>query len=161
MKKIVVLLLAILLMLGGCKKDNEVEPVKETNTIDYTFKYEGKSYELGGTFDSIDYDEPLDYTEIASCAFEGLDKTYKYEHFELTTYPIDGVDKLSIIYFTDDEVKTNEGVGIADSFEDMTKAYGTDYVNEENMYSYKDGKKSINFIVENDFITSVEYDYEV
>ena len=157
MKKIIILLFAILLTLTGCKKVEEAVQLK----IDFDFTYDGYTYKLGEKFNVDDYEEPESYSEIASCAFEGLDKTYTYEHFELTTYPVDGEERLYVIYFLDDEARTNEGIAIADSYEDMISSYGESYVKEENKYTYTIGKKSITFIVENDFITSIEYDYEV
>ena len=161
MKKCIIILFAVVLILSGCKNKKEAEIVNEVKKIDYVFKYDGKSYNLGEKFNINDYDEPSEYSEVASCAFEGLDKTYKYDHFELTTYPVNGEDKLYIVYFLDDEIKTNEGIKISDSFEDMINAYGNDYYQEVNLYSYIDGKRSIDFIVQNDVITSISYTYAV
>ena len=165
MKKYFALLLIVLLMLGGCFKKTETptedKPASGTKEVDYDFKYDGKVYKLGEPFNKEDYGEPLEYSEVASCAFEGLDKTYKYEHFELTTYPVNGVDTLYAIYFLDDEVETNEGLKISDTFEDMINTYGNDFSQEVNLYTYEQGKKNINILVPNDFVTSIEYRYSL
>ena len=165
MKKYLALLLIAVLLLGGCVKKGEEKPNDNTEnqvkTIDFNFKYEGKTYNLGEVFDSKNYAEPVEYSEVPSCAFEGIDKTYKYDHFEVTTYPVDGEEKLYIIYFLDDEVSTNEGLKISDTFEDMINTYGNDFYREVNLYTYSEGKKNINIIVQNDFVTSIEYSYSV
>ena len=165
MKKYLAMLLIALLILGGCAKKDENKPNDNTGTqvkkTDFDFKYAGKTYTLGEVFNSNDYDQPLDYSEVPSCAFEGIDKTYKYEHFEVTTYPVDGEEKLYLIYFLDDEVTTNEGLKISDTYEDMINIYGNDYYREVNLYTYSEGKKNINIIVQNDFVTSIEYSYSV
>ena len=43
----------------------------------------------------------------------------------------------------------------------MTKTYGEDFKKEDNLYTYTKGKTNLKFIIENDFITSIEYTYDV
>ena len=45
--------------------------------------------------------DPQSYFEAASCAFEGLDKTYTYSGFTITTRPEDA-DLVTSILLTDD-----------------------------------------------------------
>ncbi len=41
--------------------------------------------------------EPQSYFEAASCAFEGLDKTYTYDAVEIITYPDGDLDRISYV----------------------------------------------------------------
>ena len=46
--------------------------------------------------------EPKTYTEEASCAFTGLDKTYFYGSFYVQTYPVGDKDYIYSVWFADD-----------------------------------------------------------
>ncbi len=160
MKNISKLLLTIMiaiLLTTGCGKKEKEENVKNTA---YTFVYEDKEFILGDVFTEDKYGKAIDYSEVASCAFEGLDKTYTYEHFVVTTYPSGNTDKIMSIYFNDSEISTTEGIKIGDSINDLTTKYGNEYEEEDNLYTYTLGKTHIKFIHENDIITSIEYTYD-
>ena len=100
--------------------------------------------------------EPASYFEAASCAFEGLDKIYTYNSFEIDTYPLQNQDLVSAIILKDDSVTTAEGICIGDSLEKLQEAYG-DGAQENGMLVYeKDGMK-LCFILQDDNIISIEY----
>ena len=126
MKKscLIILLFLCLFTITACKNNNK----------EFIFKYQNKEYLLGEVFTKEKYGEPLTYSEVPSCAFDGIDKTYTYSHYEITTYPVDGKDKVYVIYFLDDEITTTEGVKISDSLDDMLEKYGKDYQKEGNLY---------------------------
>lgn len=88
---------------------------------------------------------------------EGLDRIYKYENYEITTYERDGKERIQSIYLLNDMVKTEEDVKITDSYNKMIEKYSDNYVREENMYKYIQGKTALKFIIENNIITSIEY----
>ncbi len=88
---------------------------------------------------------------------EGLDRIYKYENYEITTYERDGKERIQSIYLLNDMVKTEEDVKITDSYNKMIEKYSDNYVREENMYTYIQGKTALKFIIENNIITSIEY----
>lgn len=100
--------------------------------------------------------EPASYFEAASCAFEGLDKIYTYNGFEIDTYPAQDTDLVSAVILKDDSVTTAEGICIGDSLEKLLAAYGEG--NRENgMLVYeKDGMK-LCFILQDDSVISIEY----
>ena len=52
----------------------------------YAFNYNGKEIKLGAEFSREEFGQELGYSEVPSCAFEGVDKTYTYEDYEITTY---------------------------------------------------------------------------
>ena len=97
------------------------------------------------------------YYEAASCAFEGLDKMYFYEHFEIDTYPNGDEDFVSCIFLSDDMAMTKEGVYIGMSYDDMENAYGSEFVQDGTKYSYEKGGMVLEFVVENELIRSIAY----
>lgn len=158
MKKIIITFMLVLSVatLSGCGKKEE----NILNDTSYTFTDGNKVFKLGEVFATSTYGEPLNYSEVPSCAFAGIDKTYTYEHYEITTYPDGDVDRIYSVYFLDEEVKTDKGIKILDSLEDLTKAYGESYEKTDNLYTYTQDKTHLNFIVENDTIVSIEYTYD-
>ena len=100
--------------------------------------------------------EPVSYFEAASCAFEGLDKIYTYNSFEIDTYPSQDKDLVSAVILKDDSIATAEGVCIGDSLEKLQEVYG-EAAQENGMLIYaKDGMK-LCFIIQDDSIISIEY----
>lgn len=126
----------------------------------------GYVYEQSGVTIGVDMDmaelvaalgEPDSYFEAASCAFEGLDKTYTYGSVEIMTYEMNQKDYVSSIYFKDDMVSTKEGVSLFMTKADMIKAYGEKEPDELGMYVYeKDGMK-LQFLLSGEEIISIEY----
>ena len=97
------------------------------------------------------------YTEEASCAFDGLDKTYDYGSFYIQTYPMQNVDLISSIWFKDDSVSTPEGISIGSSIEDVNRIYGEEYYNGLNAYILKIGNNQMNILINNGVVESVQY----
>ncbi len=150
--KLIIVFISCFILLTGCTNNNNKT---------FTFSYNNKEYYLGEVFTKEKYGEPLKYSEVSSCAFNGIDKTYTYSHYEVTTYPVDGQDKVYVIYFLDDEISTTEGVKISDTIDDMISKYGKNYKKEGNLYSYQLEKTILKFIIENNYITSIEYNHEL
>lgn len=96
------------------------------------------------------------YFEAASCAFEGLDKTYMYGHVEVDTYPQGEEDFISSIYFLDDLAVTNEGVRVGSTKDEMEAAYGTDYSVVGTECIYAKGNSELRIIVEGDKVSSIQ-----
>ncbi len=163
MKKIIpiLLLITIVFLTASCgnketKDDNNEKNMPEST---YSLKTDERTIDLNTEFTKDTYGEPLDYSETASCAFEGLDKTYTYEQYEITTYPKDDKEYIYSILLLDPNVKTTEGVAIDDSKDKMIEVYGEDYQEEEGNYTYTKGKTSIVFVIQDDKIISIEYLY--
>lgn len=104
-----------------------------------------------------DLGEAQSYFEAESCAFEGLDKTYTYPGFVITTRPDGENDYVNSIRLTDDSVTTAEGVYIGSSEDDVKAAYGEDGGADQGMLSYTAGGVSLNFILEEGTVISIEY----
>ena len=101
--------------------------------------------------------EPENYFEAASCAFDGLDKTYTYSGMEIITYPDEDVDYISSIRLLDNSVSTPEGITIGSSQEDVVAAYGTEFSESGTQYSYEDGDTLLNILFQDGVAVSVEY----
>lgn len=100
--------------------------------------------------------EPQSYFEAASCAFEGLDKTYTYGGFQVLTRPDGDKDYVNSILLTDDSVTTPEGLYIGASKEDVTAVYGEgESLGSGIMYTKEN--VTLSFILENDAVISIEY----
>lgn len=141
-----------------------VEPTVAPDTLHDSFVFPASN----GTEEfavSIDQDmaevlaalgEAQSYFEAASCAFEGLDKTYTYPGFQIITRPEGDKDYVNSILLTDDSVTTQEGIYIGGSKDDITAAYGA---GEEtgSAIMYTKGNVTLSFILEGDKIISIEY----
>ena len=102
--------------------------------------------------------EPKSYTEEASCAFEGLDKTYYYGSFYLQTYPMEDVDYVYSMWLVDDSVSTPEGIYIGAPEAQVESAYGADSYNGTNAYIVTKGDSKLTVIIENGVVSSIQYD---
>lgn len=102
--------------------------------------------------------EPKSYTEEPSCAFEGMDKTYYYGSFYLSTYPLEGKDYVYRIWLADDSVATAEGIRIGSEQVDAEKAYGANCFNGSNAFVSTKGNTRLTVIVADGAVTSILYE---
>ena len=101
--------------------------------------------------------EPQSYFEAESCAFNGLDKTYTYAGFVITTYPEGDQDFINSIRLTDDSAATREGAYIGCTAGQVRTIYGDPEGDLISALSYTNGDTVLNFILENDVVISIEY----
>ncbi len=102
--------------------------------------------------------EPKGYTEQASCAFDGLDKTYFFGSFYLQTYPNAGSDYIYGLWLVDDTVTTTEGIYIGSSRQAVENAYGADTFDGANSFTVTKGASVLTIIMENGVVSSIQYD---
>ena len=102
--------------------------------------------------------EPGKYFEAASCAFEGLDKYYTYEHFEIDTYPDGDKDYISAIVLIDDLVSTPEGITLGSTRDDVTAAYGENYTMNGSSFIYTKGTTHLTFVFQGNEVKNISYD---
>lgn len=159
MKKFWIVLMVAVIAVTGCGNNNSVSKEDETKEVSgYTFSFNGTDLNMNQKVsDVVDKLGKYEYFEAKSCAFEGLDKTYTYSDFVLYTYPIDGVDYLSGISLKSDLVETKEGVCIGQTKENIESAYGKDGKESEGSITYTDGKSQLQFVLEDNVITGIEY----
>jgi len=126
----------------------------------YTFELNGAEIKPGMTQDDLlaAVGETNNVFEAPSCAGQGTDYTYTYGSVEVSTVPDEnGVNAVSLIVLKDDLVKTPEGVSLFMTMDDMTAAYGDGYTSSGSTYTYQKGNVKLQFIIENDEITSIQY----
>lgn len=156
---VLIIVVTIGMMLVNNKKDNG-EPEGKKETV-FKFVYKGVDITPGKEFSKDSIDETAGFTELQSCAFEGLDKVYTYESVEITTSEMKGKETIYCVYFLDDTLQTTEGIKMLDEKSKMIEVYGENYEETLNRHAYKTGKVELIFIIENDIITSIEYMYVV
>ena len=184
MKKILILLLALTMVFAlvacGGNNTNPTNPTNPTtgnneqqptgsndpteggNTDanqEYSFTYKGTVITLHADFAPIlaALGEPINYTESASCAFEGLDKTYYYGNLYIDTYPDGDKDRVYDFWFADDSLVTAEGLYIGSSQADVEAIYGTAGYNGVNAYIMSKGTGTLTIILDDGVVTSIQY----
>ena len=102
--------------------------------------------------------EPVSYTEEASCAFSGLDKTYYYGGFYLQTYPMGDSDYVFSLWLVDDSSTTPEGIYIGATQAEVEAAYGTEGFNGSNAYVMTGTTSTLTIILTDGVVSSIQYD---
>lgn len=170
MRRILILALALLLALplAACG-DSSANPTGSSSGApapsagsEYVFTYRDCPLPMNAEFGPLRsfLGEPDSYFEAASCAFDGLDKTFTYPGLEIITYPDedkDNVDYISSVRLLDSTVSTPEGITIGSTAAEVTAAYGGDYTAFGTQYSYENGDATLNFLFDGDAVISVEY----
>lgn len=169
MKKLAILLILIMVILTACGGNdqspdnaNDVKDNTSQNTSEadgFKFKYNGVTVPMNVDAKPVidNLGESMDYFEAASCAFQGLDKIYYYSGFELSTYPQGEKDFISAVNLLDDTVATEEGIYLGSSMDDVIDAYGEDYSQENDFYTYTMDDSQLTFVIENDVVIGITY----
>ena len=157
MKRISIFLLAavILFRMTGCGS-TDIDPQEEN----FSFTYNGTGITLGAEAAPIinALGEPRSYTEEPSCAFDGMDKTYYYGSFYLSTYSVDGKDYVYSIWFADDSVVTNAGIRIGTTKSQVEAICGADCFNGTNTYTQTQGNSRLAILMEDGIVSSIQYE---
>lgn len=169
-KKLFALLLvaAMVLSLTACGGENNTQnddpPVSEPEIVDnetplYYFEVNGKRVDVNEdmALALADLGEPLSYFEAESCAFDGLDKTYTYSGFVITTRPEGEKDYIQSILLTDDSVTTAKGIYIGSTREEVIASYGETDDTLPTLLSYTGAGTTLNFVFDGDTVISIEY----
>lgn len=156
MQEILRLLLAVLVLLTGCGKTEEALPPE----IGFRFTWQDTQIVMNTDAAEIleALGEPVSYTEEASCAFDGMDKTYYFGSFYMTTYPENGKDYVYSLWFADDSVATEEGIRIGDSQEAVERVYDRECFNGDNAYILEKGESRLTIILTDGVVSSVLYE---
>lgn len=126
----------------------------------YVFDYNGTEIVMNANATEIlaALGDPVSYTEEASCAFEGLDKTYYYGSFYLQTYPMGDEDFVYCVWLVDDSVTTPEGIYIGASQAEVENIYGAEGYNGSNAYIMTCGDSKLTVILKDGVVNSIQYD---
>lgn len=157
MKRMYGVLLALVLLLSctGC-----AAPQPEAEDEIFSFCYQNIRITPGEEAAPIlaALGEPKGYTESASCAFDGLDKTYDYGSFCLTTYPLDGKDYVYLIWLVDDSVSTEDGIRLGDSQAEVEALCGGDCFQGGSAYIRTLGNSRCRILLTDGQVSSIQYE---
>ena len=153
-----VLVLAVALCSCGSGNTTPSNSNSGSNTKDYVFKSGSTTVEMKADAEAVlkalgayksSYEAP-------SCAFDGMDKIYSYNGFDLMTYTQNGKDLISGVVLRDDTVETPEGIAIGSKAEDVKKAYG-DFEKDATSATFKSDNCKLLIIFEGGVVTSIQY----
>lgn len=149
----VMLTLILSLCLVGCGASDAQEQK------DFGFFYQDTYIQMNAEAAAVigELGTPQGYTEEPSCAFEGMDKTYDYGSFCLTTYPADGVDYFYSLWFTDETVQTEEGIHIGSTREEVEQLLGADWPEGETVWRLTAAHSELLISLEGDQVSSIQY----
>jgi len=106
--------------------------------------------------------EPLGVLELPSCAFEGMDRVFRYPGADLYTYPVGDDDFVYTIVFFDDSVRTAEGgIRLGSDIQEVFDIYGDDYRFDSGMYTFTRGLTTLEFFVEGSTVMGIAYAFMV
>lgn len=135
--------------------------IPESDTV---FTYNGAKVELNTPIDDMlaALGQANEVSSQLSCHGEGEDKTYSYNGFTVNSYPLNGKDYVMEVVVNEAGIPTSKGVAVGDTVSKVTEAYGNNYKAVGVYYSYDAGnKKSLQFLIENDTVTEIDYFYTV
>ena len=126
----------------------------------YGFKYKGVTVYMGKSATKLikKAGKPKAKQVSKSCAYDGMDRVYKYKNFILYTYSNseNGTEYVNGITFLNSKVKTKEGIKIGSSLKKLKKAYGKKKATN-GIYTYKKGKCKLQVEVKKDKVTNIRY----
>ena len=73
-----------------------------------------------------DFGPDYDYAEARSCDYDGLDKSFLYDHAEFYTFPLKEGDRVSDIYSSSPDASTSKGIRVGAEKADVFAFYGED-----------------------------------
>lgn len=154
MKKVLGLVLVMAVLAAAVQVPAEAAPKG------YIFKYKGVSASMHGKAGTLikKAGKPLSQKRSKSCAYDGLDSTYVYKDFILTTYSnsVGGTEYVNSITLRTDKVATKEGIKIGSSYNSVVKKYGKAKDNF-GLYSYTKGKSRLQIEVTDDKVSRIMY----
>lgn len=180
MKRLIVLLLVVVLVctLAACGNNNPA-PTKPTggeNTKPSASQPDANENTSGNSdatayffmagavklvpcapFDASALPEPSSTFEVPSCAFEGTDKVYNYETYEITAFHDGEKEVIYSIYLIEPSVTTPEGLAVGDDAADVKKLYGEPQQINGNEWKYTSGDTEFLVMVNKETVISIEY----
>ena len=165
MKRTILLLSLFTLVLSLCAcgaAQAETTPTVPAQPADPGYTFTHKDVRIAMSAPAADLiaalGEPVSFTEQASCAFTGLDKTYYYGSFYMDTYPAEDGDRVYSLWIVDDTVTTEEGLYIGAAQAQVEAIYGADGFNGANAYILEKGVCRLTILLEEGVVTSIQYD---
>lgn len=161
MKKIAILLLAALLLVGLCACGNDPAPADTTPQTQppegYAFIYKGVKLMPGATFDAAALPDP-EYTYTApNCALDGNDTVYNYVDIEVAVYDDGKSAVIQSVYIINPNLTTPEGLALGDELNKVKEIYGKEYTVEGHQWQFAKGNTIFGVLTQDNFVASMEY----
>lgn len=161
---ILILALSLTLLMSACgqKARSGAESAKKPPANDagsWFFSSSGHTIRLHDDMETVltALGEPDTYTETASCAFEGKDKTYGYESFFITTYPDGDKDYVSAFWFCDETALTPEGLHIGSTAAQVEAVFGAGSIDALGTCSQTRGDGRLVIVLKDGVVSSIRY----
>lgn len=141
---------------------NKTEAAKSTEEdMDLAFTFQKTTIHMDDEAETIfkTLKKSEECFEQESCSYQGVDRTYTYDGFELGTYTMTGQsEKIKRVAILDNSVATPEGLTIGSGFEDMVSAYGSGYEKEDGCYCYTAGNTQLKIETERGSVSAIVYE---
>lgn len=95
---------------------------------------------------------PTTYSES-----ENMDRVYSYDEFEIATHVTDEGECIAAVFIMDESIMTPEGVSVGMTLDDMEDVYGTDYIEDDDMYIYESNGMGLEFLISDGVIVYMQY----
>ena len=149
MKRILALALALTLLLCGCggktdKGGNTDNTKAPESSAGHSITLGGATLYVGGELTAAMLEalgEPNEKTESPNCVYDGAVYDYYYDNFSLQVNQQENKNTLLMVTITDTAYKTDKGVKIGDTADQVKEAYGA--ATEENKYYLVYAKEGI------------------
>lgn len=156
MKRIGIVVLAVLLGLAGCGGSGS-RIQEEGFSVTFGGIQISPGAEAAPVIDALG--EPKSYTESPSCAFEGVERTYYYGSFYLSTCPVEGRDYVYSIWFADDGVATEDGIRIGNTQSEVEEFCGVGCFHGGNACTRTLGNSRLTILLSDGLVCSVQYEW--
>ena len=156
LKQLIVFIIVIILLVIFIPRNNKANNKNTKEITSYYLTYNNVDIKLNNTFNN--YLSVLDnYNDSRESDSRYPGRLYYYDNFQIETYYDGNVERIKSILFTGDNIYTNEGIGLGDSEDYITKTYNQPTIYKNNVYQYELNDTRLTFIVANEKIISIEY----
>ena len=138
----------------------ETEAINTSDTSIYGFTFKGVTLHLGDDFSQYleVFGEPDSFFESESCAAQGMDRTYTYGGIDFFCFDDGKTVELNAICFYDDLSKTDEGISVGSSYDDVIEVYGdSDPSESETIVQFTDGNTTLTFLIIDNKVECIQY----
>ena len=149
--------LLVAMLLCGCGGNN-TESNGSSKGYVFTLKdldlYIGQSLDIMGA-----YGTPVGYDESEACGgIAGKDCVYVYSGVTIKTTPAEGGQNvICMIELTDDSYKTNQGVTIGSTADEVKDKMGDPGTETDTALTYVKDNMKLVFILRNGLVTNIQY----
>ena len=152
-RNIALLILAFMILAAGCdsamKADRDYAFTWGETRIEMHDRAAPLVEALGG---------PQRYSEKANAAFDGPGKTYDYGSFCFSTYPAENKDLIYSLWFSDENVCTEEGIALGATQAQVEQVYGSGCFQDTNACTLTGKTSRLIIILSEGVVSAISYE---